>query len=238
MPSRFAPIPAGTDQSQMIATMNNNFAQLDNEGVTKVFYNDQGKPSMTLGLLPEDQGQGFVLSDGEERKRIVMNIDSDNVASFKVLDKDGKAAIAASIGTDEQPYLKVAKSGYDATTASNDQLIFNSAQNIFKVVLSGTTSLSYDGSVNTFKTIAHGQSYIPIVLAYVQFPNDPTNFTPMQNQYVPMPVYMNRSGLPFVQCVQSVDATNIYLRVHDIYASVGTPMTYNFRYYVLQETSS
>lgn len=131
--------------------------------------------------------------------------------------------------------LRVADDGVDVLTATADQLIFNSDQNIFKVVLSGTTSLVYDGNVGTFSTIAHGQSNIPIVLAYVQFP-DNANFNPMAGQYVPMPVYINRTGLPAVQCVQSVDATNIYLRVHDIYAPPN--QTYNFRYYVLQETAN
>ncbi len=133
--------------------------------------------------------------------------------------------------------LFVSKPGIDVTKATADQLIFNSNQDIFKIALSDTATLSYDGNVNTFLTIPHGLLTIPIVSAYVQLPND-ANFSPMNGQFVPMPVYMNRVGLPVLQCVQSADATNIYLRVHDIYSSGGSPEIYNFRYYIQQETAN
>lgn len=136
-----------------------------------------------------------------------------------------------------RPVLRIAKTGIDAVTATNDQLIFNSDNNIFKVVTSNTATLSYDGVVTTFLTIPHGLSTIPIVQAYVQFPND-ANFSPMGGQYVPMPVYQLRTGLPAVQCIQSADATNIYFRVHDTAAGIGSPEVYNFRYYILQETAN
>lgn len=48
MPARFQPIPAGTDPSQMIATVNNNFAQLDNEGVNKIYRGDDGVPRIFI----------------------------------------------------------------------------------------------------------------------------------------------------------------------------------------------
>lgn len=150
-------------------------------------------------------------------------------------DDTGTRRVLLGKGADGFYGLRVSQEGVDVYTATLAQLVFNSDNNLFKIVASGTTTLDYDGNVNTFATVAHGQSNIPIVLAYVQLPNN-ANFSPMAGQYVPMPVYINRTGLPAVQCVQSVDSTNIYLRVHDIYAPPN--QTYNFRYYVLQETAS
>lgn len=155
---------------------------------------------------------------------------------------DGQERIQSNDGTvkigitDKQ--MRITQPGVAAADATDQDTIMNENNNSFKIVFSGTTSLSYDGDVGTFLTLPHGLGYIPIVMAYVQFPNDPVNFTPMHNQYVPMPVYMDRAGLPFVQCTQSADATNIYLRVHDIYATGVAPQFYNFRYYALQETAS
>jgi len=131
--------------------------------------------------------------------------------------------------------VKLSQTGVDVGQATNDQLIFSTDFNLFKIVLSGTATLDYDGDVDTFVTIPHSLSTIPIVLAYVKLPSN-SNFDPMAGNYVPMPFYQLRSGLPSVQCTQTVDSTNIYLRVHDIYAPPN--QTYEFRYYVLQETAS
>lgn len=176
----------------------------------QIVVNNGTNDVITIGRQSQDQSFGMLTNDGTNNRMLI--------------DTNGQ--------------IKISQPGYDVRTAVDSQLIFNSDNNLFKVVLSGTTSLVYDGSVNTYKTIPHGQSTIPIVLAYVQLPSTATNFSPMQSQYVPMPFYQLRTGLPAVQCVQSVDSTNIYLRVHDIYSSPSTPETYNFRYYVLQETSN
>lgn len=50
MPNRFQPIQVGTDQSQQLAIINNNFAQLDNENVSKIFYDVNGVPSISIGV--------------------------------------------------------------------------------------------------------------------------------------------------------------------------------------------
>ncbi len=51
MPYRFQPISAATDPMQQLAIINRNFAELDNEAVTKVF-NDGGVPGLITGKLP------------------------------------------------------------------------------------------------------------------------------------------------------------------------------------------
>lgn len=174
-------------------------------------------------------------SASEPQKQRVA-FDQDAIRAF-----DNNNNVSAYFGYDpeisETPVFRIAEAGFDAQTTDESHLIFNSEQNVFKVVKSDTISLTYDGSVGTYATAPHGLTTIPIVMAYVKLPDD-ADFSPMGGEYVPMPAYSNRTGLPFFQCIQSADETNIYFRVHDIYSSGGSPKTYQFRYYVLQETAN
>lgn len=61
MSSRFIPIQAGTDPSQQLAMINKNFAEIDNEGTTKVFNDANGVPTIIMGVLP-DKTTGIVIS--------------------------------------------------------------------------------------------------------------------------------------------------------------------------------
>lgn len=60
MPNRFTPIQPGTDPNQQLAIINKNFAELDNEGIKKLFYDASGTPSIQIG----------VQQDGSSRIRI------------------------------------------------------------------------------------------------------------------------------------------------------------------------
>lgn len=61
MPSRFIPIQAGTEQTQQLAIINKNFAEIDNEGTTKIFSDANGIPTIIMGVLP-DKTTGIVIS--------------------------------------------------------------------------------------------------------------------------------------------------------------------------------
>ena len=71
--------------------------------------------------------------------------------------------------------MKVAKPGYDADTAADTQLIFNSSQNVFKIVQSDTTTVSLPSlsnaavgvkNITSRSTIAHNLGYVPIVIGF------------------------------------------------------------------------
>lgn len=75
--------------------------------------------------------------------------------------------------------MKVAPPGMNATTADNEDLIFNSSQNVLKVVQSGTLSLTqatiadpgagnYASDTGTLGTVNHNLGYVPAFLAYVE----------------------------------------------------------------------
>lgn len=74
MPTRFIPVNPGTDFAQAMAVINNNFAQLDNEAVTKTFRQASGN-AIIEGKLPYDGGYGFLLYDENGLASIIIGRD-------------------------------------------------------------------------------------------------------------------------------------------------------------------
>jgi len=139
--------------------------------------------------------------------------------------------------------LKVAKAGIDVRDATNEQLIFNSNQNVFKVVSSSTASntppnLAQDG--NNTLTIAHNLGYIPAATAYLNGTGSPYL---VSNRYYPLPlaipIKIGSTYYPGLIYEFMVDINNIYLSVTN--QSALNPVTIgtnNWKYYLLQETAA
>lgn len=138
--------------------------------------------------------------------------------------------------------LKVAQPGIDVTTATNAQLIFNSSQDVFKIVMSGTISLNTvsvsdagaglynSNSVTT--TVAHNLGYAPVVIGYIN----------VVTQYIAMP-YTILDGAGALATWQSysisVDQFNIYvtsqvLALHQAKTTIPAQV----KYFLLQESAS
>lgn len=149
----------------------------------------------------------------------------------------------------------VSKPGIDVTKATDDELIFNSQQDTFKVVLSSTTAIPLENMtagntvMNTI-TIPHGLSFIPILDAYALVTYfvslDGSTVVPIQ-VYTSLP-YNGFSGIPDssiekYSIIAGVDDTNIYISYFYQTTSSGSGGTgYNFpttpiRYYLRQETA-
>lgn len=155
MPYRFSPIHPSTPNDVLIAAINKNFASLDNETITKIFNGANGANSLIQGRLPNSLGYGYLLYR-----------------------EDGTVAIAMYIDSTGTPILKVSKEGYDATTATNDQLIFNSAQNIFKVAYTTVhtfpaESITIAGGLQQL-VYAHGLGSIPKVEVEIERKKNPS----------------------------------------------------------------
>ena len=64
---------------------------------------------------------------------------------------------------------KLTRGGYDVSEAIDQQLVFSSKFNYLKLVVTGTASVQADSSAGWHGTgIAHGQSFIPVVLCYIK----------------------------------------------------------------------
>lgn len=132
--------------------------------------------------------------------------------------------------------MKISQPGYDVTTATDDQLIFNSDQNMFKIVTTNTATITKAANAsNGTTTIAHGLSYTPIVTAYI---ND-------GGLYRMLPHFSllddGTSSMKILRAYRAwSDATNIYLS--ETTASTGSAYTntdsVDVRYYLLQETAN
>lgn len=220
MPDRFTPIQPGTDASQQMAMINNNFAKLDQEATIKTYYNAEGNLGLIEGQLPNGLGTGTLVYGTDQVPRIAMYIDSSG-----------------------NPVLKVAKAGNDVTTAANDNLVFNSAQNIFKIVKTGTASLAvpspFLNGASVTATIAHGLSAAPAFLAYVNIPPGSGIYGTGLGH---VPAFTMGSGAVTSYVQGTTDATNLYLTVTNVFGAnlSGAPFgsTWTLRYYVLQESAT
>jgi hypothetical protein len=213
MPYRFVPIGSTTSFQDALPVINNNFAQLDGEAVTKTFNGANGQPSFILGQLPGSLGEGLVMKD-----------------------KDGNVSIAAYIDADDKPILKVAGVGKDAITGSDEDMIFNSAQDIFKIVKTDTVTLhrAVNNMTGTL-SVAHGLGYEPIAIAYAL----------LSGTYLPLPwLSTTPLGIGSMGIDKdigfSVDATNLNLftDVDDGGIWFGTAESFSVKYYLLQETAN
>lgn len=223
MPNRFLPLGTGADFDQARAVINANFAQLDNEVVTKVFNRANGN-AFIEGKLPGDIGYGFLMYD-----------------------TNGLVAIACYVDSTGQPILKVAKEGFDALTATNDQLIFNSAQNVFKIATTNTATVSVPDPIAAGATVttpvAHGLGASPAFDVYVNIPSYAGYTGTGQLTKVPGDVIGTvgaSGGQIFLRGNARVDATNIYFDVtnHSASSLAGLAGTWTFKYYIQQETAN
>lgn len=141
----------------------------------------------------------------------------------------------------------VTRTGVDAITNTDPaQFIFNSNQNVFKVVASSTASLTGSSSINNnqtqTQTIAHNLGFTPAVLIYV----NAVSVVGIQGGggLTNLPVSYILPGIatsyPIITLQNRIDSTNLYL---DLVCHLGTAnnfsaYTWTYRYYLLQETAT
>lgn len=141
--------------------------------------------------------------------------------------------------------LFVSKPTFDVFTAADDELIFNSGQNVFKIVQSGTIespalSIADPGaqyaSDDAITSLEHGLGYKPAVIGYLD----------NLGVYYQLPFYFPRGtgtsaaiAWPFLQI--SVDDTNVNLNFNVTVFDQSWSSTvgdFTVKYYLLQETAN
>lgn len=145
----------------------------------------------------------------------------------------------------------VSKSGIDATTTTNpDDFIFNSNQNVFKIVQTGTATMpiaSYNtttktvGFANASSQIAHNLSYTPICLGFIISLGGT-----LGSQLLPATVITGGSGVRTLTENYQVSADNIYVYLTSTISYVSNSAesrndastNYVIKYYLLQETAN
>lgn len=173
--------------------------------------------------------QNFDLIDDQDRTKIINNAGIPQIlfgyqkAGFGTLDYGLKVSKINPVTS--QPY--------NVTTATNDQLAFNSAFNTLKIV--STDARSITTPINTASygvVVPHGLSFTPAVFAMV--------FIVDKYQAAPLLQIDLASGVVTEYITVSVDDTNIYYR---LYVPSSSPLyaagiTRSFKTYLLQETAN
>lgn len=193
-----------------------------------------------------------LLGGGSDLNTIVSDV-NQNILELKNKEvtevfKDGTGTPRVLLGEGANGFygLKVSKPGFDVYSAANANLVFNSSQNAFKIVLSGTLSwVTTAGNDNQSLTIPHNLGYTPIALVFV----GDSSFS------YPLP-YTTQSlssggGLNSFQTITTlssfIDNTNLYVSQNrSVFymnatgqTSAGSISTHTWpiRYYLLQETA-
>ena len=137
--------------------------------------------------------------------------------------------------------LKVSKPGFDVYDAGDDDLIFNSDNNVFKIVLSGVTTISV-AAFDTYEevNVAHGLGYAPLVVAYVDVVGDGANYDALPYTSIET----SGAGSGNIARHIKVNTNSLYLRFYCFtpdYAAnplKADDYTFNIKYYVIQETAN
>jgi hypothetical protein len=117
--------------------------------------------------------------------------------------------------------LKVSKPGIDVYTAPDSDLIFNSSQNVFKIVQSGTVDIVTGAGEANDVTVTHNLGYAPVVIAYLQLTD---------GIITPIPQYVGSSYTWL---------TSNPVNVKFVYSATtpGATATWTIKYYFLQESA-
>lgn len=158
----------------------------------------------------------------------------DNTTGIRIIDKQGLGLAQFGRFPDGSTALKVAKPGIDVSVASNEDLIFNSDQDILKVALTGTIDINANAiaGVPIETSIVHGLGIAPI--PFVFFNLGPGVFTQLPNSsaFAASGGQMAFNNWSYA----TTDDTNLYITF--ISGTTANWGTFTYKYYLLQETAS
>lgn len=158
----------------------------------------------------------------------------------RIVGRDSANLVRLLVSATEGDFsFKVAKAGYDATIADDTQLVFNSNQNVLKVVDTGTVTLpghTSNPATGQYKltqssvTITHDLGYQPVVVA-----------TTEGGGLVPRTAYNSVGTGAFTMSSINVTVTDTQVIFYlDGFGFNQTTVlnAINLRYYLLQETAN
>lgn len=197
--------------------------------------------TISIGRTPTGDLQ-LVVNDGTTNVIRAGDLGSDFIGLAFNDSNDDRIFVGKD--ADDNYVAKLSQSGNDAKTADDDQLIWSSEFNNFKIVgapveisLSVTTAGS--GAFNSTSK-AHGLSFTPSYLAFINIDPDIAAFaaSPAENIANPALTYALVGGvIQFISVsIISVDSTNVTLSTQ--LSNIVTSGTYDFsaKVYLLRET--
>jgi len=236
MPNQFTPVTTN-NQAAAMNQINSNFRKLDAEAVTKVF-GAQNNPDKVLIGKTGDSTLGLSYKKDDADKLVVGKL-PDGTYGIIFYDANELPSIYMAIDVNGKPVMKVAKEGKNAQTGVNEDLVFNSTQNTFKIVKTASDTVSVSGFGQFQKVIPHGLGQVPGVIGYAAYPS--AGITTWATSPFPLygvPTSSSDTSLPVIANASVyVDETNVTLNVVKV-SSTALDGDWRFRYYLLQESAS
>lgn len=198
-----------------------------------------------IGTIPNTTNLGLYSIDPTSHTTMTLGKQSDGANALKFFDSSNVGLAQFGKYADGNTALKVAKAGIEVGTATNDQLIFNSGQNIFKIVNSFTINNNFSIVSTAFQsnlvTQAHGMSFTPAYLAFITLDNNLTLAGTSPSQFASTPAVVEGSVAGnitiFTYATVTVDATNIYFQI-DVAHYAAVAVSNSVKVYLMQETFS
>lgn len=134
----------------------------------------------------------------------------------------------------------VSKPTIDATKATDpNQFIFNSNQDILKIVQSGSVSFAFTSSTISTGTVVHGLRFAPMVLAFL---NNVGISGIASNANLPLPTWVGATLDTTNHIVNFSSYISAFTDPQNLYFTLlnasGSPITLPITYYLLQETAT
>ncbi len=203
-----------------------------------------GNPEETQPRIMPRQMPPGVLRGNIQLGTPNLSVEAANVRILTTDNDNVNRVVMGKLGDNEYG-LKVSQPGYDAATADNNNLIFNSSQNVFKIaiVVPYTYAITATDISNTYinLVIPHGLTFAPqITASFTTTIDDAIRLMPY--------TFFNPGTSYFAQgpeaqfTIDRVDDTNIY--VYGIaFTAVGLGFfilnsVLTFKFYCLQETAN
>lgn len=203
---------------------------IDKGGVRRKLPSPNADDSITQryahGTVQNQNSQEEAQADGLKflERQIIARQDGFNKAAFGFYGEANKFG------------LKVAEDGKDVLTAGDDELVFNSEQNVFKIVLDGDAAVTLTADDGGFTTVAHGLGFSPIPMVFIDNGSGGYEQLPY-TVYTSVTVGAVTGWLPTQIFRARVDDTQLTIIVDYPLGSSNT-VTWNFKYYLLQETAN
>ena len=202
-------------------------------------------------IIVKDTGGNIILQISGDDERISVGQNERILldgAGQRILIKDdssvNRVLFDASSGK-----MKLSQDGKNVLTAPDDELIWSSDFNMFKIVQSGTTTVTgIDrsgsaigdwGNEDNKATVVHGLGYIPAVIAFVEFTSGATTYRlPLQSGGSPLEYFPTVDHFPFDGMIMMwIDGTNIVFHHRTNGGFDLSGRTYTIKYYILRETA-
>lgn len=204
------------------------------------------KDSVQIGET--DTGEGLNLTDNQGRPVLDIVKDSKGRARMAVTDDTNTKRLYAGRFPNGAVAIKLSQPGFDVETATDNQLIWSSDFNLFKIVASGTgvapaVTTTADGT-NTYSgfntnSYPHNLGYTPLIMAFVAVSG--TQYSLMPYSEV---TSANDPGGGIISEIFRITAssTNVeifhYVVSHSSGIGAGTYSAANVKYYLLRETAT